>query len=489
MVDETRDGDGGSIIARHSSDSPPDTKPVDETVEGVDIISCMPHEIIHHILSFIPTQYGIRTSALSKAWRHVWCHTPCLDFDCFNKYGHWVKFKGRDINQTLRSYRAPKIMHELYLVLDGSLCCTETDTGTEMGTESGTGNGKTKNVKIRRNVTETFPCRPGRVPVSETSSLEKLSVNFDMIPECTVSWKSLRKLALRSCNLNDESIDNILSGSPMLETLRLIYCTGPQRLDLSKSRHMDIDRNDDQRLDEIVAPHINYLKLKSSYKPLTLVDVSCLMEANLDIFRRHSSSWQFNTPFREKADFLQTGVLKMLAKLQNAERLSFGGSLLQILSLAELRGVSFPTFKVQTLTLKTRFAKSSVPGITRLLHNSPGLKKLIAVPTHIDDIDIEDWYLDNYLESQGLNPDQCWRSKYDVFPTSDESDDMIVRNEESSWELVVSFVEMMLRNVTTLEMLVVGLKHIDRSFNDSNLLEDLLQMLPNNNYVSIVLKR
>ncbi|KAG5377472.1 hypothetical protein IGI04_042068 [Brassica rapa subsp. trilocularis] len=44
----------------------------------------------------------------------------------------------------------------------------------------------------------------------------------------------------------------------------------------------------------------------------------------------------------------------MLAKLQNAERLSFGGSLFQILSLAELRGVSFPTFKVQTLTLKTR---------------------------------------------------------------------------------------------------------------------------------------
>ena len=40
-------------------------------------------------------------------------------------------------------------VEKLYLVLDGSLCCTETDTGTEMGTESGTGNGKTKNVKIR----------------------------------------------------------------------------------------------------------------------------------------------------------------------------------------------------------------------------------------------------------------------------------------------------------------------------------------------------
>ncbi|XP_009122933.2 importin subunit alpha-9-like [Brassica rapa] len=114
----------------------------------------------------------------------------------------------------------------------------------------------------------------------------------------------------------------------------------------------------------------------------------------------------------------------MLAKLQNAERLSFGGSLFQILSLAELRGVSFPTFKVQTLTLKTSFAKSFVPGITRLLHNSPGLKKLIV-----------DWYLDNYLNSQGLNPDQCWRSKYDVFPTSDESD-MIGPESKAAAQLV-----------------------------------------------------
>lgn len=101
---------------------------------------------------------------------------------------------------------------------------------------------------------------------------------------------------------------------------------------------------------------------------------------------------------------------------------------------------------------------------------------------------LQDSDLDSYLDSQGLNPDQCWRSKYDVFPTSDESD-MIVRNEESLWELVVSFVAMVLRNVMTLEMLVVGLNHIDRNFNDAESFEDLLQMLPNKNNVSIVLKR
>lgn len=188
MVDETRDGDGGSIIAsgvaRHSSDSPPDTKPVDETVEGVDIISCMPHEIIHHILSFIPTQYGIRTSALSQAWRHVWCHTPCLDFDCFNKYGHWVKFKGRDINQTLRSYRAPKITR-----FNLSSCMHYRNPQSEMNSWM--------EFVVSRNVEKLYLVLDGsihyRLPdlFYRSSSLEKLSVNFDMIPECTVSWKSL----------------------------------------------------------------------------------------------------------------------------------------------------------------------------------------------------------------------------------------------------------------------------------------------------------
>ena len=51
-------------------------------------------------------------------------------------------------------------------------------------------------------------------------------------------------------------------------------------------------------------------------------------------------------------------------------------SFCQILSLAELRGVPFPTLKVQTLTVKTEFVRSVIPGISRLLQNSPGLKKL-----------------------------------------------------------------------------------------------------------------
>ncbi|CAN7069914.1 unnamed protein product [Brassica rapa subsp. trilocularis] len=64
----------GSIIAsgvaRHSSDSSPDTKLVDKTVEGVDIISCMPHEIIHYM--FGASQWKVLISSA------VCCMEACL---------------------------------------------------------------------------------------------------------------------------------------------------------------------------------------------------------------------------------------------------------------------------------------------------------------------------------------------------------------------------------------------------------------------------
>ena len=175
-----------------------------------------------------------------------------------------------------------------------------------------------------------------------SSSLRQLNlVDFDMLPGCTVSWNFLRRLTLSSCSLYDESIANILSGSPNLETLQLFYCGGLlKRLDLSKSlslRALEIygwSQRSGQM--EIVAPHIHYLNLKNSdVAPCTLVDVSSLADAILCIgLNRYRP---FKAGFQQYADVLQTIVLKMLAKLQNVERLTFcGGYLLQVLYVCTL---------------------------------------------------------------------------------------------------------------------------------------------------------
>uniref|UniRef100_A0A0D3D2Y3 F-box domain-containing protein n=1 Tax=Brassica oleracea var. oleracea TaxID=109376 RepID=A0A0D3D2Y3_BRAOL len=193
---------------------------------------------------------------------------------------------------------------------------------------------------------------------------------------------------------------------------------------------------------------------------------------------------QFNS-WVEFAMSRNTIVLKMLAKLQNVERLTFcGGYLLQILSLAMLCGVRLPKLKVQSLTVQTNFARSVIPSIARLLQNSPGLKKLEVHATYVSYITDAD--LDAYLRiSQGLDSDTCWRSKHEVFPTTSRMYSMSDCND--ALKLLDSFLRLVLRNAKRLEKIVVRLG--DSYFSDEQR-ERLLMvgtLSPNNN-VSIEFK-
>lgn len=73
---------------------------IQQVIEGADFINSMPDEILNHILSFIPIDLAIRTSVLSRRWRHAWCELPCLH----------LRTTAKGIDQTLLSYRRLKIM-------------------------------------------------------------------------------------------------------------------------------------------------------------------------------------------------------------------------------------------------------------------------------------------------------------------------------------------------------------------------------------------
>ncbi|CAH8379313.1 unnamed protein product [Eruca vesicaria subsp. sativa] len=383
----------------------------------------------------------------------------------------------RDINQTLSFYRPPKIT-SFNLRIPRYVRGPEIDRWIEFIVSRNV----EKLTLVFNNQTYSFPDS-----FYLSSSFAQLCIHYpSKVAGCTVSWKYLRKLTLWDCNLcEEESIQNILSGSPILETLKLKYCRGPQRLDLSKPRSL-------RRLviyfgagpTEIVAPHLQYLSLRTfNERTCTLVDVSSLAEAKI-----HIAVDNYGPPL--KLDFLQTMVLKLLAKLHNVKRLTFTGTVLQILSLVELRGVPFPTFKVQTLTVETGFTRSVIPGLGRLLQNSPELEKLTAQAT-TRLVGIPERDLDSYMDSEGLNPDRCGRSKYEAFPTLFEFVS-VISCKDATWRLMASFMEMVMRNVKTLETLVVGLECIKPKGSDARWFEELLQMLQllsNNNNVSIVLKR
>ena len=86
-----------------------------------------------------------------------------------------------------------------------------------------------------------------------------------------------------------------------------------------------------------------------------------------------------------------------------------------------------------------------------------------------------------------MNLDQYWRPKCDGFPTSSN-----LRFKYATWylKLVASFIEWLLKNVETLETLVVVFEYLCCS-DDATWFEELLRMLPtlsNNNNVSIILR-
>ncbi|XP_010423792.1 PREDICTED: F-box/LRR-repeat protein At5g02910-like [Camelina sativa] len=188
-----------------------------------------------------------------------------------------------------------------------------------------------------------------------------------------------------------------------------------------KLKRLDIDNEGPTK---IVAPHIHCLRVRHSHRKCSLVDVSSLTEAYLNIY--YSNCYYF------KADFAQIYVLSMLQKLQNVKNLAFGAAFLQMLSLAEFCDIPFPMLKVEVLTLETMIVPSFIPGIAKLLQNSPGVKflKLDLVNSKM----ISDWDLNYYLDLKGLDQNQCWIPKDLDFSTSLEP------------KLMTSFMEFLLEN-------------------------------------------
>ncbi|XP_010462950.1 PREDICTED: probable F-box protein At1g60180 [Camelina sativa] len=411
---------------------------------NMDLISSLPDAILQHILFFVPTQLAITTSVLSRRWRHVWSDTPSLSFD--DSYRPQVHAAW--INETLDRYTAPK-MTKFHFKTTMYHTVADMERWMEFVTS--------------RNVENIFLC-VGRscdyyyyykIPdfFYTNSSIKQLSFELPrsyMIPSCSVSWTSLKKLSLSNCSLSNETAAKVLCGCPILESLKLDHCPHLRVLDLSKSlgvRTLEIacSRFLTGSM-QIVAPHVHSLRMWHNYQlPCALVDVSSLTEAKVNI-SCHSVGETING--YDLFQFLR----EILEKLQNAEKLTFGCYILQLtcadglvfmrplLCVAEVRGITFPMLKIKALILETQIFQCVIPN-----------------------------YCDDFVGVGG-----GWRSKDEVSWN------------RSRWELeakhVASFVELVLTNAKALDKMVLQLYGDYPSFK----FEELVQTLPHNNTVSIV---
>ncbi|EOA19708.1 hypothetical protein CARUB_v10003569mg [Capsella rubella] len=327
-------------------------------------IDKLPEELLSKIISFLPLKFAISTSVLSKKWENAWKIIPSVCIVYRGDESSAIPITSNMHRLTtekistfhLRVDRVPKRDNDV----DDCLCFFMMV--------------KPENMVLRfigsdheySFMDEFF----------DNGSIKRLIVEHPHMKPMPkpVSWCSLRSLALYCPYLPQQALDNILVGCPVMRSLTLHQCEDQLvYFDLREApsvENLDIDMmywNHDvsDAAVKIEAPNIRYLRL-SIASPCVLVDVSSLKEAKLNI---SNIRW-----LTKVEDFLPA----MMLKLQNVKKLTFGSTFLDVLSssLAQVHDFPFPTFKVEDLTLETMILESLLPGIGRLLQNSPALKHL-----------------------------------------------------------------------------------------------------------------
>lgn len=268
-------------------------------------LSSLPDEILAQIVGLLPTKSAIQTSVLSKRWKKIWTLSPCLCFEARSQ-----KSIVSITNSLNLAFNRSNIatFHLIVNYLPGRP--NDIDDTIAFALDH-----KPKNLSIRFMGYDQEHSLVDGFYVSD--SVERLTLQVaapDLDRDLHVSWPRLTTLSLCWPGLSQESLNKILLGCPLLQSLTLCDCDGINLVDLSNSASMkklDIMTNNASEQLTLRAPHLAYLRL-SLNTPCTLVDVSSLKEAILD----------------SKSILLED----MMAKLEKTQKLTFGGSFLKVIS-------------------------------------------------------------------------------------------------------------------------------------------------------------
>ncbi|XP_012849457.1 PREDICTED: probable FBD-associated F-box protein At1g32375 [Erythranthe guttata] len=186
----------------------------------MDRISELPEDILQRILYFLPQSAAVRTSVLSKSWRHIWCTRSNLSFSQLNSKVNEQEFL-TVVDKTLRRYCDQRLCideillcmfscHELVSLLDKWIPLLATIGVKEFC---------------------LFILSKDR-NLSEDDNRDSLDLRVVFKAE------SLKILGLQNCTLaKNEISDKILSSCPLLTTVCFHECQGLKTLKFDKKLH------------------------------------------------------------------------------------------------------------------------------------------------------------------------------------------------------------------------------------------------------------
>ncbi|GKA80800.1 F-box/LRR-repeat protein 25-like protein [Tanacetum coccineum] len=177
------------------------------------------------------------------------------------------------------------------------------------------------------------------------SSITHMNLDGCVIkPIGAISWTNLKSLCIVWGNLGDNLIENILSGSPLLETLKLEECQFFVRIDITSKSVKNLvfagykDRFECIDAVEINAPHILSQtiegELSSHLLKVMLLNVSSLVEADIDYSLDNTQIGE-----QEEEEMLKSLILS----LRHVKMLYIGDNCLETLAQLKAKGFTFPS--------------------------------------------------------------------------------------------------------------------------------------------------
>ncbi|KAK6124934.1 hypothetical protein DH2020_041345 [Rehmannia glutinosa] len=344
----------------------------DEQESSPDRLSALPEHLLVEILSFLEMKDAVKTSALSKTWKHLWTHVDKIvyvfdDRQLTAKLPEFISF----VHRTLMQCTCPNLKKFALSVDDYHYHHELLDEWLQWVFK--------KNLKfLKLDLIVEGYCFPEWF--YHNSSLVKLEINMNnpwwYNGEESVSWPSLKSLQLSYVSIWDGQVATILSGCPVLETIvfRSLDVIGSLNIKYPSVRSLKlIDLSDDGFLEslEIDAPFLKELEvLGRDFIPcFRLINVSSLVYAKFD-YTPESTLVDCNVVWPEAA-------AKLLENVSCVKELVLGPIFIQTLSLLTLLSVPFPLLKCKRVKIRSPLMYYELLGIVCLLNTSPDLDTLI----------------------------------------------------------------------------------------------------------------
>jgi hypothetical protein len=257
-----------------------------------DLISDLPESIIESILIKLPIRDALKTSILSRKWKHKWSSITQLVFDekcvpiCYDRQGlqeSVVKF----ISRVLFLHQGPVHKFEITRVFLQS--CPEIDQWILFLSRK-----DIKDLTLELGLDEFFRM-PSCLFTCQKLTRLKLSCCELYLPHSFKGFSCLSSLSFNRVFSPPKAIERLISSCPRLENFSLICC--------------------DCLALTIRAPKLKYLYLKGEFKDIFLVDAPLLVE--LSVFMYMTRDLAEHVKLSSNCNFV-----KLLGGVPNLERLN-----------------------------------------------------------------------------------------------------------------------------------------------------------------------